>query len=242
MPLGHVQSVAYTEQVPVDERRKATSQADIRAAMERLCSVHRSDAARAEWPDKWSPQAWKLYSTDGAPVSTLGHLTQGGIFLLMEGGAFVWPGIEKGFVRRLTFHDRELNMETLELQPLILSIDGFISDGEVDTIIKESEPRVAPSGVTMNDRDRAAGKKNSDFRTSETYWLHSRDAWIKNIDVRVANVTRTPVNFQETVQVGVMWQTTAQLGCMRCAHICNHWQPGHPAMMAVMAVMVSLID
>jgi hypothetical protein len=25
----------------------------------------------------------------------------------------------------------------------------------------------------MNDRDRAAGKKNADFRTSETYWLHS---------------------------------------------------------------------
>ena len=35
----------------------------------------------------------------------------------------------------------------------------------------------------------------------ETYWLHSDEEWIKQIDQRVANLTRTPVNFQEAVQV-----------------------------------------
>jgi hypothetical protein len=52
------------------------------------------------------------------------------------------------------------------------------------------------AGVTMNDADRKAGKKNSDFRTSETYWMHSSTDWIKEVDKRVANLTRTPVGYQ----------------------------------------------
>jgi prolyl 4-hydroxylase len=202
---GHTQGVAYTRRVDVP---RTADFAALRPTLEAVSKVYKTDHSLKSWPDRWTPPQWQLFDTGGLPVNQISRLIDGGgggrggeLFLLMEGGAWVWPGIEKGFVRELTFHDRALKMVTLELQPLIVSIDGFLTETEVATVIQKAGPHVRPSGVTMNDRDRAAGRKNSDFRTSETHWLHSREAWLQNIDKRVANLTRTPVHYQEAVQV-----------------------------------------
>jgi prolyl 4-hydroxylase len=173
----------------------------VRLRLEELAFVYKSDKVLHDWDDIWTPQPWRLFNTEGVPVADVQEVARGGLFLLYEGGQFIWPGIEKGYMREVTIHDRALTIETLELQPLILSIDGFLASEEVAKVVSVAEPRVKPSGVTMNDADRKAGKKNSDFRTSETYWMHSREHWIKEIDLRVANLTRTPVDYQEAVQV-----------------------------------------
>lgn len=121
------------------------------------------------------------------------------IFLLFEGGQFIWPGIELGYQRHVVIHDRAVVLETVALQPLILSIDGLLSDDETSLVISSSEKHMAPSQVTMADHDK--GKADLEFRTSTTYWLHSRTSWLQNIDLRVSNLTRTSINAQESVQV-----------------------------------------
>jgi prolyl 4-hydroxylase len=95
-------------------------------------------------------------------LERLDDVASGGIFLVMEGGQFVWPGIEKGFTRTMTFHDSApLSMETLELQPLVLQINGFLTDEEASKVVERSRDHVKPSGVTMSDADKARGKKNT---------------------------------------------------------------------------------
>jgi hypothetical protein len=138
----------------------------LRVRLEQLGFVYKTDDALRSWDDMWTPQQWRLFNTDGMPVEGVDEVARGGLFLLYEGGQFVWPGVEKGFKRQVQIYDRSLTIETLELKPLILSVDGFLSSEEVDRVVEVAGPRVKPSGVTMNDADRKAGKKNSDFRTS----------------------------------------------------------------------------
>ena len=123
----------------------------------------------------------------------------GVLFLLFEGGQFIWPGIALGHRRPAIIHDQEVILETLALKPLILSIDGLLTEDETTRVIESSRPHMGPSKVTMADHDK--GKGDLEFRTSTTYWLHSRDEWLKNIDRRVGNLTRTNLNAQESVQV-----------------------------------------
>ena len=146
----------------------------LRLALEELALVHKTDAALESWEDRWTPQPWRLFDTEGVAVRSETALAEGGLFLLFEGGQWIWPGVRPGFKRELAIHDRAVVMETLELEPLILQVDGFLAPTEATAVINAAAPNVRPSGVTMNDADRKAGKKNSDFRTSETHWLHTR--------------------------------------------------------------------
>jgi prolyl 4-hydroxylase len=62
---------------------------------------------------------------------------------------------------------------------------------------------MAPSKVSLMDKDK--GKEAKEFRTSSTYFLTSRgDGLLKDVDERVANLTRTTPQFHEDVQVGAL--------------------------------------
>eukprot|EP01052_Picozoa_sp_SAG31_P049022 SAG31_NODE_10542_length_1126_cov_1.765336_1_plen_209_part_00 len=135
--------------------------------------------------------------------------TGSAIFLLFEGGQFIWPGVEVGHRRPVLIHDRQMVLETLSLQPLILSIDGLLSDEETSLVISNSVAHMAPSKVTMADHDK--GKAHQEFRTSTTYWLHSHTSWLQNIDRRVSNLTRTRLDAQESVQV-LRYEATQHYG------------------------------
>ena len=157
-----------------------------------------------------------------------GALEAGGVFLVFEGGQFIWPGIEIGFERRVSLAPsesrsssvrdqqrgrssshrslsssseggKEVIIRTLALQPLVVEIDDFLSDEECDHVIAEATPHMAKSKVALMDKDK--GKKDAEFRTSSTYFMPSNTRTLQKIDDRVASLTRVPRQHQEYVQV-----------------------------------------
>ena len=101
---GHTQGVAYTRRVDMPN---TADFAALRPALEAVSKVYKTDESLKNWPDRWTPPQWQLFDTGGRLVNQISRLIDGGgeLFLLMEGGTWVWPGIEKGFVRELTFHE-----------------------------------------------------------------------------------------------------------------------------------------
>jgi len=156
-------------------------------------------------------------------------MIQQGLVLVFQGGQFVWPGVRIGFLRTIDLystmplaiseHNQERHtrsgggsssssnnkpttatLETLSLSPLILSVKGFLSTEECDHIQAKASPTMRYSEVVLMDHD--AGRPASDFRTSQTTFLHSdRDDVLVDLDYRTASLVRVPRNHQEPVQV-----------------------------------------
>ena len=104
-----------------------------------IAHVFKTDSRLKNWPDRWSPQPWQLFTTDGRPLETLTAAAiaaaaadqnadqprddgdtrnTAAIFLMFEGGQFIWPGIRLGYRRPLAVHDitnRQIVLETLGL-------------------------------------------------------------------------------------------------------------------------------
>jgi prolyl 4-hydroxylase len=157
-----------------------------------------------------------------------GALEAGGVFLVFEGGQFIWPGIEIGFERRVSLAPsesrsssvrdqqrgrssshrslsssseggKEVIIRTLALQPLVVEIEQFLSIEECNHVIAEATPHMAQSKVALMDKDKGRGDR--EFRTSETYFMPSRTSTIQRLDDRVASLVRVPRQHQEYVQV-----------------------------------------
>ena len=96
---------------------------------------------------------------------------------------------------------RTAEIETLSLQPLVVSVRGFIDDDECDYIQTEAGPAMAYSGVSLMDKDK--GRPASDWRTSQSTFLHARadTPTLYTIEQRTASLTRIPRQNQEDVQV-----------------------------------------
>jgi len=122
---------------------------------------------------------------------------KGGMFVLFEGGQFIWPGIRLGYRRYLP--DLGVTLTTLALQPLVVAVEDFLTKNECQHVIDEATPLMAKSKVAFMDRD--IGKADEEFRTSSTYFLPSQTEKLKEIDDRVAALTRVPRQHQEYVQV-----------------------------------------
>ena len=102
-------------------------------------------------------QPWRLFSATGSNsvVDQTDTFTRGGLFLLFEGGQFIWPGISIGFRRPVTLEmGRSVTLETLSLVPLVLSISDFLSNEECDHVIREAEPEMRKSKVALMDKDK----------------------------------------------------------------------------------------
>jgi prolyl 4-hydroxylase len=129
-----------------------------------------------------------------------------GLSLAFEGGQFIWPGVEIGFSRRVNVTSptsswkRSLELKTLSMVPLVIAVSSFLTESECAHIIGFSAPNMAASGVSLMDKDK--GKKATEWRTSTTFFMRSRDsAQLAEIDWRVASVTRLPRSHQEDLQV-----------------------------------------
>lgn len=178
----------------------------------------------------FSPNGVRLVTAGGGgttETNNIGQIAasiiQQGLVLVFQGGQFVWPGVRIGFLRTIDLystmpssssqHDLAIHtssssstkpttatLETLSLSPLILSVKGFLSTDECDHIRAKASPSMRYSEVVLMDHD--AGRPASDFRTSQTTFLHSdRDDIFVDLDYRTASLVRVPRNHQEPVQV-----------------------------------------
>ena len=155
-------------------------------------------------------QPWAIFSPDGNQrlrdeesneQESIQHIAELGMFLLFEGGQWIWPGVRKGYRRTIDIGpDRNATLETLSLYPLVLSVDGFLSEEECDYVKQAAAPTMKYSEVTLMDHDK--GRPSSDFRTSQSAFLTARgDATLTSIDDRTASLVRIPKSHQEHAQV-----------------------------------------
>ncbi|KAL3928854.1 MAG: hypothetical protein SGARI_004916, partial [Bacillariaceae sp.] len=154
-------------------------------------------------------QPWALFSPTGERLSlqedSIGDastepLHSLGMFLLLEGGQWVWPGVRKGFVRKIQLDEaRNATIETLSIHPLVFSVDGFLENDECDWIQEAARPQMKQSGVSLMDHDK--GRAATDFRTSETAFLTVKTPEIEEIDRRTSLLVRIPKTHQEPPQV-----------------------------------------
>ena len=94
----------------------------------------------AEAP-RWNGQPWRLFEAlgDNTVVDSAAPLIQGGMFLVFEGGQFIWPGVRLGFRRTINLpgpsrgsggffgggsNIKNVVLETKSLQPLVLEVSG----------------------------------------------------------------------------------------------------------------------
>jgi hypothetical protein len=169
-------------------------------------------------------QPWAVFSNEGKrlvsedseetvkgqyPVTLIGDY---GMLLLFEGGQFIWPGVRIGFERKVDLYSimpegspdmesrkQTVTLETLSLVPLVVSVEGFLSDAECKHVQEIAAPSMKYSDVVLMDKD--AGRPASDFRTSQTTFLEATDSALVDIDYRTASLVRIPRTHQEHTQV-----------------------------------------
>ena len=60
-----------------------------------------------------------------------------------------------GFKRSIAVSEtKRIELETMSMRPLVLSVDGFLEDGECDDIISTAQPFVKASEVKLMDKDK----------------------------------------------------------------------------------------
>jgi len=200
------EAVASTHQ---QAQLESNSWADFKQLLEESLDMHEIEN-RQNWAI-FSSNGEKLASADDAKVD-MQQLQKEGFLVIMRGGQWLWPGVRIGFRRTIdlstvpglpegrTTEKRNATLETLSLRPLVVSVEGFLSDEECDIIQEVATPKIRYSGVVLKDIDE--GKPASDFRTSQSTFLSAEEHPIlKDIDYRTAGLVRIPRNHQETVQV-----------------------------------------
>lgn len=164
---------------------------------------------------------WAIFTREGHNIVTdtptgidgrivIPKLVQHGMVVLMEGGQWVWPGVRVGFRRTvdlsripgkedMTLPAHNATIETLSLSPLVVSVEGFLTEDECDFVQEEATPRFQYSQVSLQDKDK--GRPSSDFRTSQSCFLALKHPTLDGIDYRTASLVRIPRSHQEQVQV-----------------------------------------
>ena len=173
-------------------------------------------------------QPWATFTPDGYKVLTEtdpGNMRLADtnfaslrMFIVIQGGQWIWPGVRKGFRRtirldslrggkssasqtpNLNHQSATATLETLSLFPLVVSVKGFLSESECDYIQDTALPSMKYSEVTLMDHDK--GRPASDFRTSQTTFLKTAadKPILQEIDSRTASLVRIPRTHQESVQ------------------------------------------
>ncbi|CAJ1430380.1 unnamed protein product, partial [Effrenium voratum] len=126
------------------------------------------------------------------------------MILAFEGGAFLWPGVEVGFVRNVTIKPKDapaldLQITTRSLVPLVVEISSFLGDEDCQHVINKALPHIQKSAVKHMDHD--VGKPDANWRTSSTYFMPSDDEVLHRLDERVSALTVIPKRHQELAQI-----------------------------------------
>ena len=160
-------------------------------------------------------QPWAVFSINGERLvgeldgenGSIDILKQHGMVVLFEGGQWVWPGVRIGYKRHIDVvtgyptngNITSLEIETLSMKPLVVSVQNFILENECDHIQKTAEPQMMYSEVSLMDKDK--GRSASDFRTSQSAFLVANDEIMHALEERTSSLVRIPKNHQEHTQV-----------------------------------------
>ena len=170
-------------------------------------------------------QPWALFNAVGERLvgandprtsvnvqNAIENLEASGLVLLMEGGAWVWPGVREGFKRKVDLYpgtpgspnpdnNKFVIIETLSLRPLVLSVENFIDNEECDHVQNLAKPHMQYSSVSLMDQDQ--GKDASEWRTSQSTFVQAKpdDDLMVGLERRTARLTRIPRSHQEYMQV-----------------------------------------
>lgn len=168
--------------------------------------------------------SWVIYSGRGEHIvsehekeADAGHIShimsnRYGIVLVYEGGTFRWPGVRIGFVRQVglnsimpagtsgpevaRYRNRTVSVETVSLSPLVLSVDGFLSESECDHIQSIAAPNVQPADVPT---DQASTVESLAAKVAPVPTGH--DKMLTEIDHRFASLVRIHRNRGQQLQV-----------------------------------------
>jgi prolyl 4-hydroxylase len=151
-------------------------------------------------------------------IYTWDILRKHGMVVLYEGGNWMWPGVRIGYTRfvevnalessnnqgqmdTMSSSTKTMELETLSIQPLVVSVKNFITMDECDHIQNMAQPYMEYSTVTLMDQDK--GRPASEFRTSQSTFLGAddNDVIMKALEDRTASLTRIPKSHQEFTQV-----------------------------------------
>mmetsp|Transcript_36951 Transcript_36951/g.66463 ORF Transcript_36951/g.66463 Transcript_36951/m.66463 type:complete len:517 (-) Transcript_36951:119-1669(-) len=146
----------------------------------------------------------------GSNKHIMHSIAASGMVVVAQGGNWMWPGVREGFQRTIELappknaatskESHNITIETLSLKPLVLSIEGFLTDDECDYIAEKAGPTMKYSSVSLKDAD--VGRASSDWRTSQSTFLSAdNDPILQDIEYRTGSLTRVPRTHQEYVQV-----------------------------------------
>ena len=119
------------------------------------------------------------------------------------------PAVQAGdisitFERALSEY-QSLGPKVLSRDPWVMSFDNFLSDEEVEAVVKHGEGRFERSTASGGRKDDEFIPLKSDIRTSWTTWCDTsaclEDPIVKRIYNRVSNVTRVPADNFEYMQL-----------------------------------------
>ena len=184
---------------------KAGRRADVVLSADELADMAGTRCAleaKLALPPRPPPQQpWALFSVSGERLTSTERLLAVGVFLLIEGGQYVRPGVRVGHKQRaLSETGRPLEVETVSLTPLIFSIKNFLTPEDCAHVIEKASGLMFNSPVVNMDKD--LGKKATEWRTSRQAWLESdMTPTIAAMSERVARLVACPASYQESLQV-----------------------------------------
>lgn len=112
-----------------------------------------------DWGHYELKQRWRLFTTTGDLINTTPRVLEEQTVLLMEGGQFVWAPVRVGHIQTKQYSNKTMQIETLSLQPLVLSIKHFLEPHECEKIITMADGRMHNSGVSHMDHDKGKEAK-----------------------------------------------------------------------------------
>jgi prolyl 4-hydroxylase len=158
--------------------------------------------AKLQLPSRPPPrQPWALFAPGGERLESAEQLLANQVFLLLEGGVYVRPGVRIGHAQQVVAEDgRPLEVVTQSLTPLIFSIKDFLTADDCSHVIEKASGIMFNSPVVNMDKD--VGKDASEWRTSRQAWLDSHlTPTIAAMTERVARLVACPASYQEALQV-----------------------------------------
>jgi prolyl 4-hydroxylase len=166
----------------------------------------------------------RLIHQNSSPCESTRSLWETGMFLVMEGGQFFWPPVRVGFKRQInmmtspstdgkqqinssmdtqgggnTYSRRNVTLETLSVQPLILSVDDFFDDDECTYVRDAAQPKLKYSDSAIHDRD--DGETFGWSRTGSSTIIRKIEPKLQSLTRRLAQLVRVHVTHLEPTTV-----------------------------------------